>query len=134
MISESVKQAIDNNENAICRFEATVFGEGAFSIGKINESLNAVKLNELVKKESQRYIDMGLIKRPSSTAPSLSQKKDYFMNSFDEFNGFITPIIDNLKTALCCFPDNERIQKLLERSDKCVKELDNLRTVVRNFN
>jgi hypothetical protein len=56
------------------------------------------------------------------------------MNSFDEFSGFITPIIDNLKTAQCCFPDNERIQNLLERSEKCLKELDNLRTVVRNFN
>jgi hypothetical protein len=144
IINEELKRSIETFEKAIRQLETTIFDGGAFCASKISQNLGLAKNGELLEKARRENVarmnsagygglanSMGFGQR-SYQAPTLAEKKDYYLSSFDEFGDIIIPIRDCLKKFLEKVPD-EWVRGLVERSEKCIRELDNLRNIVRGF-
>ena len=68
-----------------------------------------------------------------SNSMSLYEKKQFYSKQFDEMSELITTIKGHLKTAKENLPRSKRVPQLIERCDKCDKELNDLKSIVRSF-
>ena len=76
-------------------------------------------------------IETGQQSRPE--AVSLSEKKTFYNEVFDEMGATITAIKERLKTMQGKTPRNNHIISLLERYEKCDEEIRKICGIVRNF-
>jgi len=112
-------------ESGICGVENEIFGgEGSvFNASRIKEQLHLIK--------SQGFWNS---QGADSQGMSLSEKKQYYSDTFDIMSKNITFAKKALITVNEKMPGNEHVQQLLERCEKCDKEIINLYSIVRDFN
>jgi TPR repeat protein len=141
------KDGLDQLENGIRQVEEVLYSS-AFNASKVKEDLQNRKtlesLEEMQRKNLRDIEDkpwmmdmvrsMGVNTTPSrSNSVSLYEKKQFYSKQFDEMSELITTIKGHLKTAKENLPRSKRVPLLVEKCDKCEKELNNLKSIVRSF-
>jgi len=79
-------EAVDRVESGIAAYENEIFN-GAFSASQIEKVLNAIKALEMI------YDRRG----SGSPDTSLSEKKQYYLDTYDDMSKVITPAKKNWK-------------------------------------
>jgi hypothetical protein len=146
---------LNSFERYICQVEEGIFA-GAFSADKVEEFLRLVVFSEnLSTKQTQNIealhnhpmretfvsifknagfqalavkIETGEQSRPN--AVSLSEKKNFYQEVFDDMGETLTAIKDNLTTMRS---SDSRIATLLERIEKCENEIHRIRGIMGQF-
>jgi len=76
-------------------------------------------------------IETGQLSHPKDI--SLSEKKDYYREIFDDMSETLTRMKSRLEKMQGKAPSNPRFVSLLERSEKCAEAIDKIRDVIRDF-
>jgi len=105
-------ELLDKLDEAICQIENSIF-ERPFSAEKIKEKFSLLELKV----------------RLGGDSGCISEQKDFYSDTFDEFTENITLY----KRALENHPQNERVQQLFEKCEICKKELENLRNILDDY-
>ena len=142
---QELQKFLDQLENRICKIENAIVGDNAvYGARQIKDKLGLVKTQEDLGREIARAreeqpalfkiaeeINGPFVK---TSMPTLSEKKDDYIGTFDEWIELLISDRDTVKKHLHEKQvGNNRVQALLERCEKCLKELDNLRGIVRDF-
>jgi len=112
---------LDVFEDSICNVENAIFG-GAFDESNIEGHMRAIAAKEHIDQRRQSY-----------STVSLAEKKLDYHKTFDEMSKIVTPVKEALKMFEEIIPENKRIQQLLEKYTKCDEKINNLRTIVDDF-
>jgi len=123
MTETEINKHLDTFEKNVGRVEDAIFDDRPFSESQIKEKMRLAHIAETTARA------LG-----NSSRFSVSERKSYYIGTFDEWRPNLISVRDMLKKLLSGdFAGHARMQGLLERHEKCVKELDRLCDVVRNY-
>jgi len=119
---EQISPELKRFEAAVRSIEDAIFGDGPFTAKNMKNTLSSLVASIRYKQAlGQAYSGF-----------TLSEKKDDYQEAFNEFSETITKV-KKLKELPAPILSDNRISSLIERSEKCEKEISKLRDVVRNF-
>jgi len=103
---------LEELEEAICQIENYIF-ERPFSAEKIKEKFSLMEMKV----------------RLGGDEGCISEQKDFYSDTFNEFTETITLYKESLEN----YPQNKRVQQLFEKCEICEKELENLRSILDDY-